>query len=100
MSDVPDLTDRQIIDRANKAKALLENSELTEAFKAVRDTLFKRFEECPVRDREGQHEIKLMLKLLDDVRANLISVVSSGKVIEYRLSMLERAKKGINAFRY
>jgi hypothetical protein len=95
-----DLTDRQQIDRASKAKAALDNPELTAAFLAVREALFTRFEACPVRDIEGQHECKLMLKLLEDVRANLHSVVNNGKVIEYRLSMLERAKKGIHAFRY
>jgi hypothetical protein len=56
----------------------------------------ERFEACPIRDIEGQHEIKLMLKLLVDVRANLQSVVDNGKVIEYNVSMLERAKRLIN----
>jgi hypothetical protein len=84
------------MERAAKARDLLENSELTHAFQAVRESLLKRFEECPIRDREGQHEIKLMLKLLEDVRANLHSVVSNGKVIEYRISMLEKAKRVVN----
>ena len=83
--------------RADRAKALLEDAELTKAFEGVRKSLLDRFEACPIRDIEGQHEIKLMLKLLSDVRANLHSVVDTGKVIEYRLSMLERAKKVLNA---
>ena len=65
----------------------------------MREALLERFEECPIRDREGQHEIKLMLKLLSDVRANILSFIDSGKVIESRITMLERAKKGINVFR-
>jgi hypothetical protein len=100
MSDVLDLTERQLIDRANKAKALLENSELAAAFSSVRIALLQRIEECPVRDRDGVHELKLQLKLLNDVKANLQSVVNTGKVIESRITMLERAKKGVvNAFR-
>jgi hypothetical protein len=82
--------------RAQRAKSLLEDSELTEAFNGVRTALLERFEACPIRDIEGQHEIKLMLKLLVDVRANLQSVVDNGKVIEYNVSMLERAKRLIN----
>lgn len=95
MSAAP--TESELISRANKAKSLMENHEFTHAFVAVREALLDRFEACPIRDIEGQHEIKLMLKLLGDVRANLLSVIDSGKVIEYRLSMLERAKKVLNA---
>ena len=88
---------KDVMQRASRAKSLLEDVELTAAFDAVRTALLDRFEACPVRDIEGQHEIKLMLKLLVDVRANLQSVVDTGKVIEYRVSMLERAKRVINA---
>jgi len=97
MSDVPALSQSEQLKRAARARALLDDPELTRAFTGVREALLDRFESCPVRDIEGQHEIKLMLKLLNDVRANLLSVLDSGKVIEYRLSMLERAKKVINA---
>jgi len=97
VSDVPALSQSEQLKRAARARALLDDPELTRAFTGVREALLDRFESCPVRDIEGQHEIKLMLKLLNDVRANLLSVLDSGKVIEYRLSMLERAKKVINA---
>jgi hypothetical protein len=93
------LDDRKAVDRAEKAKALLENPEMAAAFAAVREMLLAKIEECPIRDRDGVHELKLQLKLLNDVRANLQSVIDTGKVIESRISMLERAKKGLNAFR-
>lgn len=99
MADVS-LQDRSQIHRAAKAQALLSDQELTAAFATVRDNLLHRFEACPIQDRDQQHEIKLMLKLLQAVRDNLTAVVNTGKVIEYRINMLERAKKGIaNAFR-
>jgi hypothetical protein len=95
-----DLAEKTAINRAIKAQALLEDEELIEAFTAVRESLLRRIEECPIRDREGVHELKLQLKLLADVRANLSAVVNTGKVIQYRITMLERAKKGVaNAFR-
>lgn len=95
-----DLIEKMGISRAAKAQALLNDPELTAAFNAVRDALLKRIEDCPIRDRDGVHESKLMLKLLNDVRANIQSVVNTGKVIESRIAILERAKKGLaNAFR-
>ena len=93
------MTDHEILARKDAAEQLLANPEFTKAFEAVRQALLDRFEECPVRDIDGQHEIKLMLKLLGDVKANLQSVIDSGKVVIHRNSMLDRAKRGINAFR-
>lgn len=93
------MTDAEILSRANRARDLLDNQEFENAVQAVRQALLDRFEECPIRDKEGQHEIKLMLKLLGDVKANLQSVVDSGKVVTHRISMLDRARKGIHAFR-
>lgn len=95
MADVKDLSERAAVARAAKAKAMLSDQEFTGAFDAVRAQILDRIEECPIRDREGVHELKLMLKLLGDVRANIEHVVNTGRVIEYRLSLLERAKKGI-----
>ena len=93
------MTDAEILSRANRARDLLDNQEFENAVQAVRQALLDRFEECPIRDKEGQHEIKLMSKLLGDVKANLQSVVDSGKVVTHRISMLDRARKGIHAFR-
>jgi hypothetical protein len=93
------MNDNQILTRAGNAHRLLEDPELSAAFLGVRAALLDRFEQCPIRDIEGQHEIKLMLKLLGDVRANLHSFLDAGKVIQSRITMLERAKKGLNAFR-
>jgi len=77
----------------------MEDKTLVMAFAGVRHALLEKFEQCPIRDIEGQHEIKLMLKLLGDVRANLQSMLDSGKVVESRISMSERAKRVINAAR-
>lgn len=90
------MTDHAIVSKAARAKALIEDPVLKDAFESVRMALLERFESCPIRDREGQHEIKLMLKLLTDVHANLNSVINSGKVIEYNISMLEKAKRYLN----
>jgi hypothetical protein len=94
-----DVTDAQVLARAQEARRLMEDKTLVMAFAGVRHALLEKFEQCPIRDIEGQHEIKLMLKLLGDVRANLQSMLDSGKVVESRISMSERAKRVINAAR-
>lgn len=91
--------ERALMARAVRAQALLDDGELTAAFAAVRQALFDRLEQCPIRDREGAHELRLQLHLLADVRANLHAVVNTGKVIQYRLSMLERIKRGAASLR-
>jgi hypothetical protein len=96
---VADVTDAQVLARAQEARRLMEDKTLVMAFAGVRHALLEKFEQCPIRDIEGQHEIKLMLKLLGDVRANLQSMLDSGKVVESRISMSERAKRVINAAR-
>jgi hypothetical protein len=97
MADV--ISDAKILRKADGAKNLMENEAMRDAFAGVKAALLERFEACPIRDIEGQHEIKLMLKLLNDVRANLQSMIDSGKVVESRKSLLERANRGLNAFR-
>ena len=84
---------KEQINRAAKAQALLNDPELIEAFEAVKQSIFDRWESTPIRDRDGAHELKLMLKLLGDVRANLTSVVNTGKVVAHNQSLLDRAKK-------
>ena len=93
------MSEKEIIARSERAEKLLNDPELLKAFDTVRENLLDRFQSISVKDREEAHEIKLMLTLLAAVKANLQSVVDSGKVIIHRNSMLDRAKRGINAFR-
>lgn len=78
------------LDRGNKAKEILENELFQEAWLTVETALIQKWRECPIRDKEGQHELKLMLKLLDDVKANVVHVLESGKLAESRLQELKR----------
>ncbi len=84
---------KEHVNRAAKAQALLNDPELSEAFESVRKSIIDRWEAAPIRDRDGAHELKLMLKLLGDVRANIQSVVNTGKVIEHHETLMQRAKR-------
>lgn len=89
-------TDRVNISRALKSKALLDDPEFKAALSAVRTNILDRIESCPLRDKDGLYCLRLELKLLNDVRANIEHVVNTGKAIEARTSFFERAKKVIH----
>lgn len=92
MADV----DREALNRAAKAQALLSDPELIAAFDAVRAALFAKIEACPVRDADGLMLLRLQLKLLQDVKANIQSVVNTGKVVAEHLSFMERVKRKVH----
>lgn len=62
-----------------KAKALLSDPLFVEAFDTVEKAIHDKWAATPLRDKEGAHELKLMLKLLKDVRRNVEKVASEGK---------------------
>lgn len=77
-------------DRGAKAEKLLKDPILDEAFSLVRNAIIERWEATPMRDRDGAHELKLMLKLLGDVRANLEQAVADGKLAAAELKQQTR----------
>lgn len=89
-------TDNLNRSRAIKAARLLEDPEFNIAFSAVRSSILERIEACPIRDKEGLYCLRLELKILNDVKANIQHVVNTGKVIEHRISLLERAKRAVS----
>lgn len=76
--------------RGFEAEQLLENPIFKEALANVRAGIINAWAEAPLRDREGAHELKLMLKLLDDVALNIKRVVDTGKMAKIQL---EREQK-------
>lgn len=71
-------------ERAERAKQLLADEVLSEAFGEIRTRLIAQLESLPINDHETQHEITLMLQLLRKVREQLERVVQDGKVMEHR----------------
>lgn len=88
-----DVNERDALHRASKAQALLNDPELNQAFDAVRAAIIEKIEACPIRDDDGLRILRLQLKLLKDVRMNLESVVNTGKVVQDRISFMERIKR-------
>ena len=69
-------------EKADRAKQLLEDELLKEAFSAVRAGLIDRLESAAVGDVEFQHEIALMLQLLKRIRTQLEQYLQDRRVIE------------------
>ena len=82
------------LERASRAKQLLEDPILIEGFDLVRAGIMQRWELSPIRDRDGAHELKLMLKLLADVRAALAQAVNDGKIVQFnhKQKLMDRVK--------
>jgi hypothetical protein len=85
------LTHEADITAGTRAQRLLEDEILTKAFADVRVAIVERWESAPIRDVEGQHELKLMLRVLSDVRSNLELAVHNGKLAAEELRMQNRA---------
>ena len=62
-----------------RAKSVLDDSTYQAASKAVRDAIIEQWENCPIRDREGAHELKLMLKIHRDIEAHMRKAVTDGQ---------------------
>jgi hypothetical protein len=75
-------------DRGARAARLLEDPVFDDAFKAVEQAIFDQWAASPIRDHEGQHELRLMLNLLRDVRASLEQTMVDGKLAVEELKRL------------
>lgn len=86
------MTPEETIDRATRVQHLLRNPDLSDAFSAVRQAILEKIEACPIRDTEGAEKLRMMLKLLNDVRANLDAAITDGKVVQFQLEEKRRFK--------
>lgn len=78
------------IDRAQKAERILSDDVFKEAFENTRQAIFAKIEQTPIRDAEGLANLRLCLKLLNDVRANLTQVLNDGKIEQFRIEEKKR----------
>lgn len=70
---------RKQMEEGAKASALLDAEPFQNALRDVRAAIVEHWENCPIRDREGAHELKLMLKLLRDLEAHIRKAVTDGQ---------------------
>lgn len=93
------MTQEEEYRRGEQARLILENEIYTEAFEGVRAALISKWEDAPIRDIEGQKELKLMLKLLKDVQANIQHVMNTGKLAKNMIERESVFRKTVNRFK-
>lgn len=74
-----------VVDKGNRADELLNNEVFKDALANLRLAIVNKWQECPIRDVEAQHELKLMNKLLSDLEANIRAFVQDGKVAVFEI---------------
>jgi hypothetical protein len=89
------------IERADKAKAILESPLYQEAHDGVRAAIIERIEKCSLTDTQTAEDLRRCLKLLKDVRLNLEVMLNHGKLERFNLAQEQaRAKNPLrNLFR-
>lgn len=85
--------------RGEQARQVMENEIYIEAWKSVREAIISAWESAPIRDKEGQNELKLMLKLLTDVRKNVETVMQTGKMAKIAIERESMFKNAVNRFK-
>lgn len=66
-----------------RARLLME--QIKPYFGMVREAIIQQWEASPVRDKEGQSELRLMLKLLKDLEGNINTVIDTGKLAKIEI---------------
>ena len=84
------LTEGQLLERAHKARGILENHMYQESFEMVHKAIIARIEACPLSDSAALGDLHKCLRLLRDVRANLDLALQQGKIVSFRIEQ-ERA---------
>lgn len=80
------------IDRANKAKSVLDSPAFADAFNNVRNE-YIRILESPTTEQATAESVRHRLAALRDVRLNLEAAISGGKLEVFRREQDEKRKK-------
>ena len=72
-------------ERGNRARDLLNNAMFRETIDSLRTAIVDKWRSAPMRDIEGQHELKIMDKLLTDIEAYIKKTADTGKMADIQL---------------
>lgn len=79
--------------RGEQARQLLQNELYVDAVTQVKQAIIDKWQQAPLRDREGHHELKLMLKLLGDLTGYIQTTMETGKMAQIQLETERRMTK-------
>ena len=78
------------VERGRRAQEILQDPLIMGAFESVALALHAAWEASPIRDKEGQHELKLMLKLLSDLKGYFDLALSDGQLAAEEIRIRSR----------
>lgn len=79
--------------RGEQARQLLQNELYQDAVTQVRQAIIDKWMQAPLRDREGHHELKIMLKLLGDLTGYIQTTMETGKMAQIQVESERRMTK-------
>lgn len=88
--------DRKDLERANRAKALLNDDLIVEAFEMIEQNCLSDFKNSKASQKDDREDIWKMLKALHELKRHLTSVMERGKLAEHNLSLAEKIKRKVN----
>ena len=83
--------------RAQEAHHILSHVLVREALEAIRADIMKKLEVCPVRDREGQHELTILLQLTKRFEQEFKTHIETGKLVEQHRTIIDSANAYIKS---
>lgn len=81
------MTLHQTVTLGNDAQAVLDNEAFKQAISRMHSEIVKQWENCPVRDKEGQTLILQMKKLAKLFEDNLYGLVRAGEFAQHKLDL-------------
>ena len=86
------------LQRGDMAAAVLDNPIYAESWEMVRNGIIAAWENAPIRDKEGQNELKLMLKVLGDLRKTVEQTMQTGKLARIQIEQEGIVSRTIKRF--
>ena len=80
------------VDRATKARLLLEDQMLQDALKAIEDEVVEQWTDCPARDMEGKEALWQLMRTAQKFRAILIGHIETNKLATAQFAKFEEKR--------
>ena len=81
------------INRATKARLLLDDQLLQDALKAIETEVVEQWTACPARDTEGKEALWQLMKTAQKFKAILTGHIETGKLASSQLARFEEKRK-------
>jgi signal transduction protein with GAF and PtsI domain len=88
-----EMTLRRAMERGAKAKAILDDAFVKEAFAVIEGHIFSKFKDAPIRDEEGVLKAKQLFHAATLFRRVFEDAIRNGQAAE---NALEQKRKGIS----